>query len=425
MGKIQGDMILKTTPFTLSELKEIVRQYPTPFHIYDEAAITRCVSELYDAFSWNKGFKEYFAVKALPNPFILQLLRSLGCGTDCASYPELLLSEKVGVTGEDIIFSSNDTPSSEYAYARKLGAIINLDDITHIDMLEKNGGIPEVVCCRYNPGTAFAVTNAIMGNLTDSKFGMTKAQLMDALSILKRKGVKRFGIHAMLISCSMDQEYYPKLASEMFRLALEVLEQTGVGISFLDLSGGLGIPYKPDQDPLDIYAVGAGVKAAYDQIIAPSGLEISLFAELGRFITGPYGYLVSTVLHKKDIYKNYIGLDASAANLMRPAIYGSYHHITVMGKEYSPEDHLYDVTGSLCENNDKFAVDRLLPKTEAGDLVVIHDTGAHGHSMGYNYNGKLRSAELLFKEDRSVKLIRRAETANDYFATLDFTGLFN
>lgn len=416
---------MKQLPFTKPQLEEITKQFPTPFHIYDEAGIIKCVKDLCAAFSWNKGFKEYFAVKALPNPYILALLKSLGCGADCASTPELMLANASGITGGDIMFSSNDTPADEFDYAAKLGAVINLDDISHISMLERMDTMPETVCCRYNPGNAFSMTNDIMGHLADSKFGMTKSQLFDAMAILKNRGVKRFGIHAMLVSCAMETEYYPRLARSLFELAVEVKNKTGVEVSFLNLSGGLGIPYYPDQEPINISLIGRLVREEYEKIITPSGMDVSIFTELGRYITGPYGYLVSRVLHKKQIYKNYIGLDASAANLMRPAMYGSYHHITIMGKEEAPCDRLYDVTGSLCENNDKFAVDRLLPEVEVGDLAVIHDTGAHGHSMGYNYNGKLRSAELLLKADGSVQLIRRAETAADYFATLDFSPYFD
>lgn len=415
---------MKQLPFTRQQLEEITKQFPTPFHIYDEAGIIKCVRDLYDAFSWNRGFKEYFAVKALPNPYILSVLKSLGCGADCASAPELTLARASGITGDGIMFSSNDTPADEYKYAAEVGAIINLDDISHISLLEQLDAMPERVCCRYNPGNAFSMTNDIMGHLADSKFGMTKPQLFDAMAILKSRGVKHFGIHAMLVSSAMETEYYPRLARSLFELAVEVKNKTGVEVDFLNLSGGLGIPYYPDQEPINISLIGRLVREEYDRIIAPTGMEVAIFTELGRYITGPYGYLVSRVLHKKQIYKNYIGLDASAANLMRPAMYGSYHHITIMGKEEAPCDHLYDVTGSLCENNDKFAVDRLLPEVQVGDLAVIHDTGAHGHSMGYNYNGKLRSAELLLKTDGTVQMIRRAERDADYFATLDFSPYF-
>ena len=412
---------MKQLPFDREKLEQIAAVYPTPFHIYDEEGIKKCVKELYEAFSWNKGFREYFAVKALPNPFILSLLSSLGCGCDCASLPELMLSDASGVTGERIMFSSNDTPLNEYECASSLGAVINLDDISHIEMLDRLEHFPETVCCRYNPGNAFSMTNDIMGHLADSKFGMTKPQLFDAMAILKTRGVKRFGIHSMLVSCAMESEYYPRLAKSLFELALEVKAKTGVTVSFLNLSGGLGIPYYPDQEPINIKAIGNAVKEEYEKTLVPAGMEVDIYTELGRYITGPYGYLVSRVIHKKQIYKNYIGLDACASDLMRPAMYGSYHHITVMGKENMPCDRLYDVTGSLCENNDKFAIDRLLPEVQTGDLVVIHDTGAHGHSMGYNYNGKLRSAELMYHKDGTVTMIRRAEKPSDYFATLDFS----
>ena len=416
---------MKTLPFDRQRLEEITTQYPTPFHIYDEAGIIKCVQELQAAFAWNKGYREYFAVKALPNPYILSILERLGCGCDTASTPELMLSKAAGVSGDRIMFSSNDTPAAEYVYAAKLGAIINLDDFSHIRMLERLNRFPETVCCRYNPGHAFSMTNDIMGHLADSKFGMTKAQVLDAMATLKAKGVKRLGLHAMLVSNAMETEYYPRLARSLFELAVEIKKKTGVELSFINLSGGLGIPYYPDQEPINIRLIGELVQKEYEKTVVPAGLELSIYTELGRYITGPYGYLVTRVLHKKQIYKNYIGLDASAADLMRPAMYGSYHHISIMGKEDAAADHLYDVTGSLCENNDKFAIDRLLPEVEVGDLAVIHDTGAHGHSMGYNYNGKLRSAELLLRTDGSVKLIRRAETPLDYFATFDFSPYFD
>ncbi|MCI6639471.1 MAG: diaminopimelate decarboxylase [Pygmaiobacter massiliensis] len=416
---------MKTLPFTKQQLEEIASRWPTPFYLYDEAGIRSTAAALKDAFGWNKGFREYFAVKALPNPFILKILAEYGCGTDCASRPELLLSERCGITGEDIMFSSNDTPASEFCLARKMRAIINLDDISHIEMLEGNGGIPETVCCRYNPGSSFSMTNQIMGNLSDTKFGMTRPQLFEALRILKSKGAKRFGVHALLVSCSMDEEYYPQLAAELFRLAVEIKKELGISLSFVDLSGGIGIPYRPQERAVDIARVGGQVRQEYEKILLPAGIELAIYTELGRFMTGPHGYLVSRVIHEKHTYKNYLGLDATAANLMRPAIYGAYHHITVAGKEQLPADTLYDVTGSLCENNDKFAVDRLLPACQVGDLLVLHDAGAHGYSMGYNYNGKLRCAELLVKPDGSVQMIRRAETAKDYFATFDFTGLFD
>ncbi len=410
---------MKTLPFSPQQLEAITAAYPTPFHIYDAAGIARTVRDLQAAFAWNKGFKEYFAVKALPNLAIIQLLRGLGCGADCASSPELMLSEAAGLWGDDIMFSSNDTPLWEFAHAADLNAIINLDDIKHIALLDQLPSFPKAVCCRYNPGSDFSMTNDIMGHLHDTKFGMTRAQILEAMALLKSRGVERFGIHAMVASATLDGTYYPQLAENMFDLALEIRRQTGVEISFLNLSGGIGIPYRPDEQAIDIYAVGAAVQEVYERMISPSGLEIALCTELGRYITGPHGYLVSRVRHIKETYKTYVGLDACAANLMRPAMYGSYHHITVVGKEAAAPTMCCDVTGSLCENNDKFAIDRMLPPVAEGDMIVIHDTGAHGHSMGYNYNGKLRSAELMLFEDGSVRLIRRAETPMDLFATFD------
>ena len=412
-------------PFvTKEQLEEIVKTYPTPFHIYDEKGIRENARKLRQAFAWNKGFKEYFAVKATPNPFLLQVLKEEGCGTDCSSMTELILSEKVGVLGEDIMFSSNETPAGEFTKAKELGAIINLDDITMIDFLEQECGIPETICCRYNPGGVYEVSNGIMDNPGDAKYGMTKAQLMEAFTILKAKGVKRFGIHSFLVSNTVTNDYYPALARTLFRLAVEVKEVTGVEVSFINLSGGVGVPYRPGQPANDILIIGEGVRKAFEEIMVPAGLgEAAIFTELGRFMLAPYGHLVTTAIHEKHIYKEYIGVDACAVNLMRPAMYGAYHHITVMGKEDAPCDQVYDIVGSLCENNDKFAVDRELPKIDRGDILVIHDTGAHGFAMGYNYNGKLRSAELLLKEDGSVQLIRRAETEQDYFATFDFCDI--
>ncbi len=411
-------------PFDLDRIRAIAADYPTPFYLYDAAGIRSCVRALQAAFAWNEGFREYFAVKATPTPGILTLLRDLGCGADCASMTELMLCERLGITGKGIMFSSNDTPAAEFEYARKLGAIINLDDLTHVDYLAAHGGIPETVCCRYNPGHFSLDKNAIMGNLHDSKFGMPKEQLLEALRRLKALGAKEFGLHAMLISCSLEEAYYPMLLEELLGLALEAREKSGVEISFLDLSGGIGIPYRPEQAPVDIAAIGEATREVYERLALPNGLHPRLYTELGRYITGPYGYLVSTVLHEKNTHKHYLGLDASACDLMRPAIYGAYHHITILGKENAPLAQVYDVTGSLCENNDKFAVDRHLPAVEIGDIAVIHDAGAHGRSMGYNYNGKLRCAELLLNEDGSVRLLRRAETPKDYFSTLDCTGLF-
>lgn len=411
-------------PFTLDQVRDITKEYPTPFYLYDAAGIRRCVKALQEAFTWNEGFREYFAVKATPTPGILALLRDMGCGADCASMTELMLCERLGMSGADIMFSSNNTPAAEFEYARKLGAIINLDDLTHVDFLAAHCGIPETVCCRYNPGHFSLDKNAIMGNLHDSKFGMPKDQLLEALRRLKALGAKQFGLHAMLISCSLEEAYYPLLLEELLNLALEAREKAGVEINFLDLSGGIGIPYRPEQEPVDIAAIGEATRSVYERLALPTGLRPRLYTELGRYITGPYGYLVSTVLHEKNTHKHYLGLDASACDLMRPAIYGAYHHITILGKEDAPTAKVYDITGSLCENNDKFAVDRPLPIVEIGDIAVIHDSGAHGRSMGYNYNGKLRCAELLLEEDGSIHLIRRAETPADYFATLDCTGLF-
>ena len=412
-------------PFvTKEQLEEIIKTYPTPFHIYDEKGIRENARKLKQAFAWNKGFKEYFAVKATPNPFLLKVLHEEGCGTDCSSMTELMMSEKVGVLGEEIMFSSNETPAGEFTKAKELGAIINLDDITMIDFLEQECGIPETICCRYNPGGLYEVSNGIMDNPGDAKYGMTKAQLMEAFTILQNKGVKRFGIHSFLVSNTVTNDYYPTLARTLFRLAVEVKETTGVEVSFINLSGGVGVPYRPGQPANDILVIGEGVRVAFEEIMVPAGLgNAAIFTELGRFMLAPYGHLVTTAIHEKHIYKEYIGVDACAVNLMRPAMYGAYHHITVMGKENAPCDQVYDIVGSLCENNDKFAVDRELPKIDRGDLLVIHDTGAHGFAMGYNYNGKLRSAELLLKEDGSVQMIRRAETEQDYFATFDFCDI--
>lgn len=411
------------TPFvSLEQLGEISAQFPTPFHLYDEHGIRENARKLKQAFSWNPGFREYFAVKATPNPSIMGILQEEGCGMDCSSLTELMLCERLGITGSNIMFSSNDTPIEDYLLAGKLGAIINLDDITHIDFLEKTlGTLPERICCRYNPGGNFEISNTIMDSPGDAKYGMTKPQMFQAFRILKEKGVKEFGLHAFLASNTTTNDYYPTLAMVLFRLAAELKAETGVSVSFINLSGGIGIPYRPDQQEADILAIGAGVERVYKQILVPAGLgDVSLFTELGRYMLGPYGCLVTRALHKKHIHKDYIGLDACACDLMRPAMYGAYHHITVMGKENQPADHLYDITGGLCENNDKFAIDRWLPRIDVGDFVVIHDTGAHGHAMGYNYNGKLRHAEILLCEDGSAKMIRRAETPEDYFATLDF-----
>ena len=409
-------------PFiTKQQAESIIKSFPTPFHIYDEKAIRQNARDLYKAFSWNKGFREYFAVKATPTPAILQILKEEGCGTDCSSYTELLMSKKCGFKFPEIMFSSNDTPSEEFRYANEIGAIINLDDITHIEAVEKAcGGIPEIICCRYNPGGKFAISTTIMDNPGDAKYGMTKPQIIEAYKTLREKGAKKFGIHAFLASNTVSNEYYPVLARILFELAVEIKEEAGVEISFINLSGGIGIPYTPDKEPNDIFVIGEGVHKAFDEILVPAGLgDVSIFTELGRYMLAPYGHLVTTAIHEKHTHKEYIGVDACAVNLMRPAMYGAYHHITVLAKEDAPCDHIYDITGSLCENNDKFAIDRHLPEIEKGDILVIHDTGAHGFAMGYNYNGKLKSAELLLREDGSVVMIRRAETVDDYFATLD------
>ena len=413
---------MKKLPFvTKEQLEEIIKEYPTPFHLYDEKGIRENAKALKEAFSWNKGFKEYFAVKATPNPFLINILKEYDCGCDCSSYTELMLAEALGITGHNIMFSSNATPAREFVYADQLGAIINLDDFTHVEFLEKSiGHIPETISCRYNPGGVFQISNDIMDNPGDSKYGMTKDQMIEAFKIMKAKGAKHFGIHSFLASNTVTNEYYPMLAKILFELAVEIREKTGVHIAFINLSGGIGIPYRPEQEPNDIYVIGEGVRKAYEEVLTPAGMDdVAIYTELGRFMMGPYGCLVTTAVHEKHIHKEYIGCDACAVNLMRPAMYGAYHHITVMGKENEPCEYQYDVTGSLCENNDKFAVDRMLPKIDMGDILVIHDTGAHGYAMGYNYNGKLKSAELLLQEDGSVKMIRRAETPKDYFATFD------
>ena len=411
-------------PFvTKEQIEEIAKTYPTPFHIYDEKGIRETARALYKAFSWNKGFREYFAVKATPNPFILKVLQSEGCGFDCSSYTELLMSDEVGGKGHDIMFSSNATPDEDFKLAYKLGAIINLDDFTHIDILDKLTGIPETICCRYNPGGEFKTDGSpnVMDTPRDAKYGFTHDQIIEGYRILKEKGAKKFGMHAFLASNTLTNDYYPTLARIMFRTAVEIKEKTGVELSFIILSGGVGIAYRPEQEGNDIAVIGAKVKEAFEEILVPAGMgDVAIFTELGRFMLAPNGMLIAKAIREKHIYKEYIGLDACAANLMRPAIYGAYHHITVLGKENLPCDHKYDITGGLCENSDKFAIDRMLPKIDIGDYIAIHDTGAHGFSMGYNYNGKLRSAELLLREDGSVKLIRRAETPEDYFRTFDF-----
>ena len=411
----------KTTFLTLEKAREIKAQIPTPFHIYDEAGIRQRARELKAAFAWNPGFREYFAVKATPNPYILQVLHEEGCGCDCASYTELLLAEAVGVTGHDVMFSSNVTPELDMKKAYDMGAYINLDDATHVEFLHRvAGGVPETVCLRYNPGGSFSLGNTIMDMPRDAKYGMTEDQMAGAITRLMQLGTKHFGIHAFLASNTTTNEYYPELAANLFRLAVRLRNATGADFSFINLSGGIGVDYRPEQPNCDIHLIGEGVRQRYEQILTPAGMgDIAIFTELGRFMLAPFGHLVSTVLHQKHIYREYIGLDACAADLMRPAMYGAYHHITVLGKEDAILDHVYDVTGGLCENNDKFAIERSLPQIDIGDILVIHDTGAHGHSMGYNYNGKLRSAEVLLKPDGSFQLIRRAETPADYFATFD------
>ncbi|MBQ3035421.1 MAG: diaminopimelate decarboxylase [Lachnospiraceae bacterium] len=418
---------MNKTPFvSKAQIEEIVKAIPTPFHIYDEKGIRANAQAMKEAFAWNKGFKEYFAVKANPNPFLIKILNEYGFGCDCSSKTELMLSKAMGVTGSDIMFSSNATPAEEFEYAAKLGATINLDDFTHIEFLEKTiGYIPETISCRYNPGGVFEVCNGIMDNPGDAKYGFTPEQMVEGFKILKEKGAKHFGIHAFLASNVVQNEYYPMLAKVLFELAVKLKEETGVHIAFINLSGGVGIPYRPDQEPCDIRAVGEGVRKVYEEVLVPAGMDdVAIFTELGRFMMGPYGGLVTKAVHEKHIHKEYIGCDACAVNLMRPAMYGAYHHITVLGKEDAPCDHKYDITGSLCENNDKFAIDRMLPEIEMGDYLFIHDTGAHGYAMGYNYNGKLKSAEILLQEDGSAKLIRRAETPKDYFATLDCFDIF-
>jgi diaminopimelate decarboxylase len=413
----------KTYPFARSQLETIIKKYPTPFHIYDERAIRANARELLRLFSWNKGFKEYFAVKATPNPFILKILKQEGFGADCSSLPELLLAESAGITGEEIMFSSNDTPAEEFVKARELGAIINLDDISHIPFLEENGGIPELISIRYNPGK-LREGSFIMGKPEESKYGFTRDQVFEGLNLLKRKGATRFGLHTFIASNELNPQYFIDTARMMFELAVEVEQRLKIKISLVNISGGVGIPYKPEQNAVDLVVMSEGIKQAYEDVIRPNCLDhLSLLMECGRLITGPYGYLVSRVLHIKNIYKRHVGLDACMANLMRPGMYGAYHHISVVGKEHLPHNHVYDVTGSLCEPIDRFAVDRILPEVQIGDLLVIHDTGAHGHSMGFNYNGKLRSAELLLRENGDVIEIRRAEKVEDHFATLDFQRL--
>ncbi|HOX16207.1 MAG TPA: diaminopimelate decarboxylase [Smithellaceae bacterium] len=413
----------KLLPFTKEQIEKIIKKYPTPFHIYDEKAIRENARAFKKSFTWNNGFKEFFAVKAAPNPYLMKILHTEGFGADCSSLAELLMAEKTGITGEEIMFSSNDTPAEDFLLAKRLQAIINLDDISHIDYLEKSAGLPSLICFRYNPGP-LKKGNVIIGHPEEAKYGFTREQLFEGYRICRDKGIKRFGIHTMVASNELDAQYFVETAEILFELIVQISHALNIRFEFINIGGGIGIPYRPEQARIDLTAMNRGIKEKYEKIIAANGLApIKLFTECGRYITGPYGYLVSRVLHIKDTYKQFAGLDACMANLMRPALYGAYHHITVVGKEKQSHDFMYDVTGSLCENNDKFAIDRMLPKLEPGNIVVIHDAGAHGYAMGFNYNGKLRSAELLLREDGSVTLIRRAETVEDYFATLNFQGL--
>ena len=416
-------MAVKNLPFSKEQLESIIENHPTPFHIYDEKAILENARNFQKAFSWNEGFKEYYAIKAAPNPYLMKILRKEGFGIDCSSVAELELAKRIGMSGDEIMLTSNDTPAYEFQLAKDLGAIINLDDISHIDFVEKNVGLPETICMRYNPGS-LKEGNVIIGHPEEAKYGFTREQIIEGYQILKEKGVKHFGIHTMVASNELAPSYFVETAELLFKLIVEVYEKTGVKIEFANMGGGIGIPYKPGDKPVDMEFVSAGVKKHYDNILVKAELApLKIFFESGRAITGPYGYLVTKVRHIKKTYKTYAGLDACMTNLMRPALYNAYHHITVMGKENDEANIKYDVTGSLCENNDKFAIDRMLPEIEPDDIVVIHDTGAHGHSMGFNYNGKLKSAELLLRENGDVAEIRRAETIEDYFATLDFDGV--
>ena len=413
----------KKLPFTKKQIEKIAAHYPTPFHIYDEKGIRENARKFKKAFSMLPGFREYFAVKANPNPFLIKILKEEGFGADCSSYPELMLSESVGIVGENIMFSSNDTPADEFVKARQIGAIINLDDISHIGFLEKNAGMPEVISFRFNPGPARA-GNAIIGDPKEAKYGFTRKQLFEGYKMCRQKGAKRFGLHTMVVSNELNPDSFIQTAKMLFEMAVEVKEKLGIKLEFVNLGGGLGIPYRPGEKAIDYGYLAAGIMKEYRKFIPPNGLQpLKVFTECGRIITGPYGFLVTKAIHIKHIYKDYVGTDASMANLMRPGMYKAYHHITVLGKEGRKNDRTYDVTGSLCENNDKFAIDRRLPEIEVGDVLAIHDTGAHGHSMGFNYNGKLRSAEILLREDGSVVQIRRAEAVDDYFATLDFNAL--
>lgn len=416
-------MTVKSLPFDQAKLEEIVSQFPTPFHIYDEKGIREYARKFNQAFSWNDGYREYYAIKAAPNPYLMKIMQQEGFGIDCSSLAELEMAERLGMKGEDIMFTSNDTPASEYRKAMELGAIINLDDISHIDYLEKHTGLPETLCFRYNPGN-LKTGNLIIGHPEEAKYGLTYEQMIEAYRIARDKGVKRFGIHTMVASNELDPDYFVETAEILFYLIRELSEKLGIHIGFANLGGGIGIPYRPGQEPVDLDRMSQGIRRKYEEIIVGGGLApLRIFFESGRAMTGPYGFLVTRVLHLKNTYKKFAGLDACMVNLMRPALYGAYHHISVAGKENESHETMYDVTGSLCENNDKFAIDRYLPVMEPGDLVIIHDTGAHGHAMGFNYNGKLKSAELLLRENGEVVMIRRAETIDDYFATLDFEGL--
>lgn len=414
----------KTLPFTKSQIEKIIKKYPTPFHIYDEQAIRENARRFYKAFSLLPDFKNYFAVKACPNPHILKILKEEEMGVDCSSLAELIMSERVGFKGEEIMFTSNETPAKEYKYAKKLGAIINLDDISHIKFLEKSiGRLPELLCFRYNPGPE-RVGNRFIGNPAEAKYGLTKKQLFEAYKKAEQKGVKRFGLHTMVVSNELDPQQIVETAKMLFQIVIDISKEVGIRFEFVNLGGGIGIPYKPEQKAMDLEFLSREIKKLYEQMIVKNGLDpLRIVFECGRMVTGPYGYLVTTVLHKKEIYKNYVGLDACMANLMRPALYGAYHHETILGKENKPRTYTYDVVGSLCENNDKFAIDRKLPRVDIGDILVIHDAGAHGYAMGFNYNGKLRSAELLLRANGRVEQIRRAETIDDYFATLKFSRL--
>lgn len=414
---------MKKVPFITKEIAMAIdKEIPTPFHIYDEEGIINNIENIKKAFSWNKGYKEYFAVKATPNPFLLKIMREHGVGTDCSSLTELMMSKAVGFSGDEIMFSSNETPAEDYLLAKELGAIVNLDDITHVDYFDKLCGLNETMSLRYNPGGDFVVSNDIMDTPSDQKFGMTREQIFEAVKIMMGRGVKNFGLHSFLVSNTVTNDYYPMLAKELFALARSLKEELGCKIKFVNFSGGVGIPYIPDKEPNDIFAIGEGVRKVYEEILGPAGMDdVAIYTEMGRYVTGPYGALVTKAIHEKHTYKEYIGVDACACNLMRPAMYGAYHHITILGKENAPLTEEYDVVGGLCENNDKFAIDRKLPKIDKGDYLFIHDTGAHGFSMGYNYNGKLRSAEVLVHKDKSFEMIRRAETPSDYFATFDFS----